>query len=107
MGNQDNWATPKQLKIEREGEPRGTRRGPLKKGERRKGIKARVDELKSSKRTLQTYAGWIMEKQSRIGYRFNWDRHFDEQQKKHRILLDAALKDKVIDSETDWIVEKP
>lgn len=107
MGNQDNWTTPKQIKIEREGEPRGTRRGPLKKGDRRKGIKARIDELKSSRRTLQTYAGWMMEKQSRIGYRFNWERHFDEQQKKHEKLLNAALRDNVIEIVDGWEVEKP
>lgn len=107
MGNLDKWTTPKQIKIEREGEPRGVRRGPLKKGERKKGVKARIDELKSSRRTLQTYAGWMMEKQSRIGYRFDWERHFDEQQKKHRKLLYAAVKDSIIESETDWLVEKP
>jgi hypothetical protein len=58
MGNQDNWTTPKQIKIEREGEPRGTRRGKLKKGQRRKGRKARMDEVISAHKNWLTYKGW-------------------------------------------------
>lgn len=45
MGNFDRWSTPKQIKIERAGEPRPLRRGPLKKSERKKGRKARIDEV--------------------------------------------------------------
>lgn len=61
MGNSDNWTTPKQIKIEREGEPRGTKRGRLKKGERRKGVKARMDEVKSAYKTWQLYKKWYDE----------------------------------------------
>lgn len=58
MGNFDNWTTPKATKIAREGDPRGTRRGVLKKGERRKGPKARLDELKSAHQRLQQQIEW-------------------------------------------------
>ena len=121
MGNQDNWTTPKQIKIEREGEPRGVRRGPLKKGERRKGIKARLDLLKSSKRTLQYYADWMLRERQRkqehpewyrptpgyIRYEPHHERYFDLHQKKHFDLLRQALKDGIIESAAEWFVEKP
>lgn len=68
MGNSDKWTTPKQIKIEREGEPRGTRRGPLRKGQRRKGIKARWDEVLSAKKTWQRYQEWLERRTDKAGF---------------------------------------
>lgn len=65
MGNQDNWTTPKQIKIERAGEPRGTKRGSLKKGERRKGKKARMDEVLSAKRECERYKQYVLDDEKR------------------------------------------
>lgn len=65
MGNQDNWTTPKQIKIEREGEPRGIKRGKLKKGQRRKGKKARLDEVLSAKRDAERYKKYILDDEQR------------------------------------------
>ncbi len=53
MGRQDNWTTPKQIKIERAGEPRASHRGPLQKRKRRKGLKARLDEVRSALQSLK------------------------------------------------------
>lgn len=47
MGNLDRWSTPKGIKIERAGNPRPLRRGFIKKSERKKGRKARLDEIVS------------------------------------------------------------
>lgn len=123
MGNFDNWTTPKQIKIERAGDPRPLRRGPLKKHERRKGQKARLDELLSSKKTLERYAGYILdERQRRIDhpewfverpgaaasyFQFHHELWFDQHIKKHTGLLRAAFRDKVIDSAFEWWVFKP
>lgn len=122
MGNQDNWTTPKALKIERAGEPRGTRRGPLKKGDRRKGIKARKDELLSSQRRIQWYADRLSEEHKRrqehpelyratknglVPWYPRWDEHFNRLQKLHKKLLDAALSDGIISEADSWRVENP
>lgn len=121
MGNFDRWSTPKGIKIERKGDPRPLRRGLLKKGERRKGQKARIDELMSSKKTLEKYAQWIQdERQRRIDhpewfierpgvsfFQFHHEKWFDEHVKKHTKLLAAALKDGVIEEVYDWWVWKP
>lgn len=124
MGNSDKWTTPKQIKIEREGEPRGTRRGPLKKGERRKGKKARIDEILSAKRDTIRYAEYITsERKRRIdhpewykplrnglrGYEPEYEKGFDQCRIKLDILIAAALRDKVIapDFVKMFLVEKP
>lgn len=113
MGHQDSYHTPKQIKIERKGNPRPLRRGPLKKGERRKGVKARLDELISSKKRLEEYARWIVESQERqkkqpVTFFDKWHlKWFDEHLKKHTKLLSAALKDGIIDWALDWWVFKP
>lgn len=118
MGHSDNWTTPKAIKIEREGEPRPLRRGPLKKGERRKGVKARKDELLSSMRALTTYSDYILrDRQTRIEhpewyrhpnrYDAHWEKSFDSHQRKHAKLLAAAFKDGVIDDAFEWWVFKP
>lgn len=65
MGNQDNWTTPKQLKIEREGEPRGIKRGKLKKGQRRKGKKARMDEILAAKKECERYKLYVLDDEKR------------------------------------------
>lgn len=72
MGNQDNWTTPKQIKIEREGEPKGTRRGPLKKGERRKGKKARMDEVLQAMKDAERYKKWYWDEQKRMKEHPEW-----------------------------------
>lgn len=72
MGNQDNWTTPKQIKIERAGEPRGTKRGKLKKGERRKGKKARIDEVLSAKKNCERYKQYILDDEKRRRERPEW-----------------------------------
>jgi hypothetical protein len=119
MGNQDNWTTPKQIKIERAGESRGLRRGPLKKGERRKGVKARLDLLLSSKKTLLRYAEWILDDRKRREEHPEWysrgegmwerwhEEYFDKHTKNHARLLADALRDGIIDETKTWIVEKP
>lgn len=55
MGNPNNWSEPKQNKIARAGEPKGVKRGVLKKGERRKGKKARLDEVLSARNSARRY----------------------------------------------------
>lgn len=72
MGNQDNWSTPKQIKIERAGEPRGIKRGKLKKGERRKGKKARIDEVLSAKKSCETYKKYCLDDEKRRKERPEW-----------------------------------
>ncbi len=58
---EDNWTTPKHLKIEREGEPKGLRRGPTKKKDRRKGLKARMDEIISTRNDVKRCYEWVQE----------------------------------------------
>lgn len=123
MGNSDRWSTPKQIKIEREGEPRGTRRGPLKKGERRKGRKARIDELLSAKRNTVRYAEYIVTERKRRAEHPEWfrpfrglrpyepeyEKWFDQCRMRLDSLIAAALRDKMIAPELvkDFLVEKP
>lgn len=123
MGNFDKWSTPKQVKIERRGDPRPLHRGPFKKGQRKKGKKARLDELASSKRWLELYTEWIlMERQNKIdhpewyrpskyvrAYKPRYEEMFDEQYTKHMILIGKAILDGVITAVEglDWRVKKP
>lgn len=123
MGNSDNWTTPKQIKIEREGEPRGTRRGRLKKGERKKGKKARLDEILSASRTCQRYAQWILDERKRRKEHPEWfqpikglwtydphyEKWFDEAKKKLDLLIAKAISDLQIDKEDAALfdVKKP
>lgn len=106
MGNFDRWKTPKQIKIARKGDPRPLRRG-IKKGERRKGKKARLDELMSHKTRLEFYADQLSQpRYSRLFWQSD-DRRFNEHRTKYTQLLQSALKDKIIDSAWDWWVWKP
>lgn len=123
MGGFDRWHTPKQIKIERAGEPRGTKRGLLKKGQRRKGKKARVDEIISAMNDCKRYAKWIVEERKRriehpewftpyknlYYYEPHWEKSFDEANLKLRILVAKAISDLQIDKEdvTKYSVEKP
>lgn len=116
MGNQDNWTTPKQLKIEREGEPKGTKRGHLKKGARRKGRKARLDEVLSAKKDAERYRERINDDEKRRREHPEWYtpepernlRRYDPEYRKwfnkSKVKLDAliekAIKDGVMDAET-------
>lgn len=112
MGNQDNWTTPKQIKIEREGEPRGVRRGKLKKGERKKGKKARLDEILSAKKEAERYRRYIWDDSARRlehpewyrpikgpyhRYEPNYQEWFDAASLKLNLLLVRAVTDGVID----------
>lgn len=112
MGNQDNWTTPKQLKIERAGEPKGTRRGPLKKGERRKGKKARLDEILSAKNDCLRYSQYVKDDAQRRMEHPEWytplperslrrydpeyRKWFEKALSKLKVLLGKAVKDGVI-----------
>lgn len=118
MGNSDKWTTPKQIKIERAGNPRTLKRGILKKGQRKKGVKARFDEILSSKKTLLRYAEWIIrERNQRIkhpewciteeAFVEHYSEIFDTQEKKYFKLIDAAFDDGIIDDKTLWMVIKP
>lgn len=78
MGNHDKWTTPKQLKVEREGEPRGTRRGNRKKGERRKGKKARIDEILAAKKDAERYRQYIHDDKKRRIAHPEWYRPFEK-----------------------------
>ncbi len=115
MGRQDNWHTPKQLKIERE-KVRPHNRGVLKKGERRKGIKARLDELLAQKRRLLEYAGRIRraretKKKHPDWYAssfYNWhEKWFDEYTIKQEKLIALAIADKIIENGDEFRVTKP
>lgn len=111
MGNQDNWTTPKQIKIERAGEPRQTRRGALKKGERKKGKKARVDEILSALNDCQKYSQYIKDDAQRriehpqwytpfegpgVRYEPAYHKWFETALGKLKSLLAKAVKDGVI-----------
>lgn len=114
MGNPDNWTTPKQIKIEREGEPRGTRRGKLKKGDRKKGRKARMDEILSAKREAERYRQWFHEDQIRMKEHPEWfhptgnlspynpryEVWFARYKEKLEKLVAKALKDGILTEET-------
>lgn len=123
MGNLDKWTTPKQIKIEREGEPRGTRRGNRKKGERRKGRKARIDELLAAKKDAERYRQYVHDDEKRRVEHPEWYtpepearlRRYDPEYKKWfnkattklAELVDVAVKDGVISAKDaeDWVVE--
>lgn len=125
MGNQDNWTTPKQIKIERQGEPRGTRRGAKKKGERRKGRKARIDEILSAKKDCERYREYInRDEKNRLEhpewytpverglrrYDPEYRKWFTKSQEKLKGLIEKAVKDGVIDAETSdyyWVELHP
>ena len=97
--SEDNWNTPKQIKIEREGEPRGFHRGPLKKKYRRKGKKARMDEIISAQNRVKQYYEWVIRERSR---HTGWDDRamykawHTEAVRKLRNLLKLALRDGII-----------
>lgn len=110
MGNFDKWTTPKQIKIERAGEPKGIKRGVLKKGQRRKGKKARIDEILSAKKKAEQYRQWFHDEQKRKrehpewfkpikGLR-NYDPHYEEwfNKSNNRLkeIVECAVKDGVI-----------
>lgn len=123
MGNQDNWTTPKQIKIERAGEPRGTRRGILKKGQRKKGRKARLDEVLAAKKEAERYRQYVHDDEKRRIEHPEWYtpepesrlRRYDPEYKKWFAkakekldkLIEKAIKDGVMDKETSeyYIVE--
>lgn len=122
MGNHDKWTTPKQIKIEREGEPRGTRRGNRKRNERVKGKKARLDEVLSARNSARRYFEYMEnDKKRRIehpewythieGSRFKrydplyqkwYQREFD----RHAKLLEKCIADGVIsfDESSEFLV---
>jgi len=96
---EDNWATPKHIRIEREGEPRGFRRGPMKKKDRRKGPKARMDEIISAKNQVKRYYEWVQADKERNGMGFMRDAYrkwHAEGVQKLRKLLKKALGDGII-----------
>lgn len=124
MGNLDRWSTPKQIKIERAGEPRPSRRGALKKGERRKGKKARIDEILSARKECLRYAEYIKNDRQRRTEHPEWyipvegryrrydpeyRKWFDKVEVKLLKLLKAAVNDEVItDGELgDYLVGEP
>lgn len=96
---EDKWHTPKHLKIEREGEPRGLRRGPMKKKDRRKGPKARMDEIISARNQVKRYYDWAQEDKKRKGTYFMRDAYAKwhaEGVQKLKKLLELALQDGII-----------
>lgn len=120
-----DWRTPKQDKIERD-KPRPRNRGILKKGERRKGVKARIDEIKSAQSRTLRYRDWIVSEWKRFKehpewyrplpksyparrYNPHYDEWFDREQKRLSELLLAAIKDRVLTFEEagEYRVEKP
>lgn len=122
MGNQDNWTTPKQLKIEREGEPRGIRRGNHKKSKRRKGKKARIDEILAAKKAAERYREHIHDdEKNRIEHperyipveiglkRYNpeYRKWFKKATTRLEEIIARAVKDSIITAEDaeDYIVE--
>lgn len=75
MGNPNNWSEPKQNKIARAGEPKGVKRGVLKKGERRKGKKARIDEVLSARNSARQYFEWMERDKKTRQEHPEWYRH--------------------------------
>lgn len=96
---EDHWHTPKHIKIEREGEPRDSRRGATKKKDRRKGPKARMDEIISMRNQARLYLKWIKDDDDK-----NWGRPIREAYrrwyardvKKLDKMLKTALEDGII-----------
>lgn len=101
MGNdfEDNWTTPKHIKIERQGEPRGTRHGSLKKKDRRKGPKARMDEIISARNEVKRCYGWVQDDREinwGLGIRGAYRKWHAQAVQKLRKLLKKALEDGII-----------
>lgn len=94
MGNFDKWTTPKQIKIERAGDPRPIRRGPMKKGDRKKGRKARTDEVLSALNTWKLYQKWYEGCLTEEGW---WKKRMKENMEKYKTkyfkLRDAFTKE--------------
>lgn len=104
---EDKWTTPKHLKIEREGEPRGFKRGPMKRKDRKKGKKARMDEIISAKNDVKRYYDWVKEDakwgiSTRDSYR-NW--HAKSVQKLQK-LLKSGVEDDIITKEGAEYLQK-
>ena len=119
------WTTPKQIKIERD-KPRCRNRGILKKGERHKGRKARIDEILSAKQRTLRYRDWIVGEWKRFKdhpewyrpfpkeyparhYNPQYDKRFDREQKHLEDLLEKAIGDRVLtfDEAVVYEIEKP
>ena len=107
---EDNWTTPKHLKIERKGEPRGLRRGPTKKKNRRKGSKARMDEIIAAKNEVKRIYGWIQDDKENMergkGMRGSYAKWHAADVQKLRKLLKKALEDDIITEEGAKYVQK-
>lgn len=121
-----DWTTPKQIKIEKLGPPRRRHRGILKKGERHKGKKARMDEIHSARQRTLRYRDWIVGEWKRFkehpewyrplpkGYPYRsynprYDDWFNIEQKRLNALIDKAIADGIL-GEVDRAaceVEKP
>lgn len=119
MSDQDKYSLPLHMKVEREGEPRGIRRGPTKRKNRHKGVKARMDQILSAFRQVKREAEWVVAERRRKAehperYSSNYfylvlERRFDQYNKKLMKLVAGAVKDGVI-SEQDalnYVVLKP
>lgn len=122
MANKDKYTLPKHIKVEKDGEPRGIRRG-FKKGERKKGKKARIDEILSALRYTKQYALYIIMERQRKAERPEWyrpfknhivyepgyEKWFDDSKLKLDLLIAKAIKDKVIMPEdvVKFCVQKP
>lgn len=114
MGNSDKWTTPKQIKIERAGEPKGIKRGILKKGQRRKGKKARLDEVLSARNTARRYYDWMKrEEETRKAHpewyvrtpnskyapwEPHWEKSYQREWERHSRLLNECIKDGILTS---------
>ncbi|KKN30169.1 hypothetical protein LCGC14_0836830 [marine sediment metagenome] len=111
---EDNRTTPKHIRIEREGEPKGLRRGPTKKKNRRKGPKARMDEIIAAKNEVKRVYGWIQDDKERTwatslwgnGMRGSYVKWHAAYVQKLRKLLKKALKDNIITEEGAKYVQK-
>lgn len=97
MGRQDNWTTPKQLKIERDGEPRASRRSSLSKRNRKKGPKARMDELVSAVRELKRAKEYLAHAEVREPADSWWNRHMRESVARAQARFDEIKRNMVAD----------
>lgn len=122
MGNSDKWTTPKQIKIEREGEPRGTRRGNRKRNERVKGKKARLDEVLSARNSARRYFEWMESEKKRrqehpewytytkgsklSAYEPHYQKWYQREFDRHAKLLEKCIADGVIsfDESSEFLV---
>ncbi len=106
---EDNWTTPKHLKIERKGKPRGLRRGSTKKKDRRKGPKARMDEIISARNKVKLYYKWIQDDKARnwgMGIRDTYAKWHAEAVQKLQKRLKSALEDGIITEKGAEYVQK-